>query len=296
MDNENIGLVIEGGGLRGVYTSGVIRFFLDKGVMFPYVVGVSMGACNGANYISRQPERNRIVNIDFVNDPRYISYKRLLLKGELFGMDFIFNTIPFSLVPFDQNTYLENEAKFVIGVTDCETGDPVYYEKSALEDDCMDIFRATCSLPFLAKQVHYKGRIFMDGGVTDPIPIQKSIDDGNSRNVLILTRPKGYRKKPSHLHLLARLWYPKFKGLQRAIAARHKRYNETMDMVDELERSGQTISIRPTRTIEAGRVERNKEKLLTAYEQGYEDASSSYERIRAFFNPQHIGKTKGVSP
>jgi predicted patatin/cPLA2 family phospholipase len=118
--------------------------------------------------------------------------------------------------------------------------------------------------------------------VIDPIPIQKSIEDGNSRNVLILTRPKGYRKKPSHLHLLARLWYPKFKGLQRALAGRHRRYNETMDMVDELERSGQVISIRPFKTIEASRVERNKEKLYAAYNQGYADASSCNERIRAF--------------
>jgi predicted patatin/cPLA2 family phospholipase len=288
MDNENIGLVLEGGGLRGVYTSGVIRFFMDKRIEFPYVVGVSMGVCNGANYVSRQPERNRIVNIDFVNDPRYISYRRLLLKGELFGMEFIFNTIPFSLVPFDQKAFLGNEAKFVIGVTDCETGDAVYFEKSELGNDAMDIFRATCSLPFLEKPVHYKGRIFMDGGVSDPIPIQKSIDDGNSRNVLILTRPKGYRKKPSYLYLLARLWYPKFKGLQRVLAVRHKRYNETMDMVDELERSGQAISIRPARTIGAGRVERNKKKLLTAYDQGYEDASSCYEKIKVFFNSQEI--------
>ncbi len=282
MDYEKIGLVLEGGGLRGVYTSGVIRFFMDKGIIFPYVVGVSMGVCNGANYISRQPERSRIVNIDFVNDPRYISYRRLLLKGELFGMDFIFHTIPFSLVPFDQNTFLRNEAKFVIGVTDCETGDPVFYEKSELGDDAMDIFRATCSLPFLAKPVHYRGRVFMDGGVIDPVPIQKSIDDGNRRNVLILTRPKGYRKKPSHLHLLAQLWYPKFKGLHRALAVRHIKYNKTMDMVDKLEKSGQTISIRPTKTIEAARVERNKDKLHAAYDQGYEDASSCYERLRSF--------------
>ena len=161
MDNEKIGLVLEGGGLRGVYTSGVLRFFMDKGIIFPYVVGVSMGVCNGANYISKQPERNRVVNIDYVNDPRYLSYKRLLLKGELFGMDFIFNTLPFSLVPFDQDSFLNNEAKFVIGVTDCETGEAVYYERSELGDDSMELFKATCSLPFLARPVHYKGRIFM---------------------------------------------------------------------------------------------------------------------------------------
>ena len=282
MDCKNTGLVLEGGGLRGVYTSGVIRFFMDKGIRFPYVIGVSMGACNGANYISLQPERNRIVNIEFVNDPRYISFKRLFLKGELFGMDFIFNTIPFSLVPFDMNAFLKNEAKFVIGVTDCETGDPVYYEKSELKDDAMDIFRATCSLPFLAKPVHFRGRILMDGGLTDPIPLDRSMADGNKRNVLILTRPKEYRKRPSLLYLSARLRYPRLKGLHRALAARDKIYNGVMDRIDELEREGQAYVIRPARAIEAGRVERDKEKLIAAFNQGYDDASSGYEGLRAF--------------
>jgi len=282
MDDDQVGLVLEGGGLRGVYTSGVIRFFFDKGIVFPYVVGVSMGACNGANYISRQPERNRIVNIKFVNDSRYLSYRRLLLKGELFGMHFIFNTIPFSLVPFDRDSFHHNEAKFVIGVTDCETGDAVYYEKSELGDGAMKIFTATCSLPFLAKPVHYKGRIYMDGGLSDPVPIEKSMTDGNTKHVLILTRPKEYRKKPSHLYLLARLRYPRFRGLHKALAVRHKKYNETMDMVDELEKAGRAITIRPSKVIGAARVERNKEKLFAAYDQGYEDASLRYERLRSF--------------
>lgn len=292
MEVENIGLVLEGGGLRGVYTSGAIRFLMDKDIKFPYVIGVSMGACNGANYISRQAERNRIVNINFVNDPRYLSYKRLLFKGELFGMDFIFNTIPFSLVPFDQDTFLENEAKFVIGVTDLETGDAVYYEKNECKDDYMDIFKATCSLPFVARPVHYKKRILMDGGLADPVPLEKSIADGNNKNVLILTRPKGYRKRFSPLHLLlARLRYKKYRGLHKALSTRHKKYNETMDMIDRLEESGQVITVRPGKTIEAGRVERNKEKLFAAYNQGYEDTFSCYERLKPFLNTHARGVT-----
>lgn len=294
MDFENTGLVLEGGGLRGVYTSGVIRFLMDKSISFPYVIGVSMGACNGANYISRQPERNRIVNITFVNDARYLSYKRLLLEGELFGMDFIFNTIPFSLVPFDQESYIENKAKFVIVVTDIETGDAVYYEKNDLKYDYMKIFRATCSLPFVAKPVYYKKRILMDGGLADPVPIEKSIADGNRRNMLVLTRPKGYRKKFSPLHLLlARLRYKEFRGLHKALLTRHKRYNDAMDMIDELEESGQVFLIRPDEEIDAGRVERNKQKLYAAYDQGYDDASSSYEKLKSFFN-QHSGVVSTV--
>ncbi len=287
MVHESTGLVLEGGGLRGVYTSGVIRFFMDNCIRFPYVIGVSMGVCNGANYISDQPERNRIVNIDFVNDPRYISYKRLFLKGELFGMDFIFNTIPFSLVPFDHETFFNNKTKFVIGVTDCETGDTLYFEKGELRKGYMDIFKATCSLPFLAKPVHYKGMIFMDGGLTDPVPIVKSIEDANRKNVLILTRPKEYRKKPSYLHILAGLVYPKYTGLQKALANRHKRYNDTMDLIDRLEKSGQAFIIRPDGPIKAARVERNKEKLISAYNLGYEDASLNYDKLKSFLNTHY---------
>jgi predicted patatin/cPLA2 family phospholipase len=284
MGSENIGLVLEGGGLRGVYTSGVIRFFDDKGVTFPYVIGVSMGACNGANYVSRQPERNRIVNIEYVNDSRYISYRNLITKGELFGMDFIFNTIPFSLVPFDQETFFKNKIKFIIGVTDCETGEAVYFEKGEVGEDIMDIFRATCSLPFISRPIHFNGRVLMDGGLADSIPLEKSIEDGNKRNVLVLTRPKGYRKRPSLLNRLICLLYPQYKGLRSALINRHLKYNTTMDLVDRLEEKGDVFVIQPEAEIDAGRIERNKVKLHAAYELGYNDAASSYERLKNFLS------------
>ena len=123
MDLENSALILEGGGLRGIYTSGVLRFFMDRGIYFPYVIGVSMGACNAANYVSRQPERNRIVNTHYVNDARYLSHWRLLTKGELFGMDFIFDTIPNSLVPFDYETFMESDVRCITTVIDCKTGE-----------------------------------------------------------------------------------------------------------------------------------------------------------------------------
>jgi predicted patatin/cPLA2 family phospholipase len=286
MGSENIGLVLEGGGLRGVYTSGVIRFFYDKGVTFPYVIGVSMGACNGANYVSRQPERNRIVNIEYVNDSRYISYRNLITKGELFGMDFIFNTIPFSLVPFDQETFFKNKIKFIIGVTDCETGEAVYFEKGEVGEDIMDIFRATCSLPFISRPIHFNGRVLMDGGLADSIPLEKSIEDGNKRNVLVLTRPKGYRKRPSLLNRLICLLYPQYKGLRSALINRHLKYNTTMDLVDRLEEKGDVFVIQPEAEIDAGRIERNKVKLHAAYELGYNDAALGYERLKNFLSEE----------
>lgn len=270
------GLILEGGGLRGVYTSGVLRFFLDKRLYFPYVIAASMGACNAANYISRQPERNRIVNIRYVNDARYLSYLRAILKGELFGMHFIFNTIPNSLNPFDLRTFKENEAKFYITVTDCITGDPIYYEKNEVSDDIMTVLQASCSLPFVSKPVSYKNRVLMDGGIADSIPVRKSIDDGNIKNVVVLTRPSHYRKKQSYFGGVVKRWYPNYPGIYKGLVSRHIVYNETLDFINEKENNGELFIIQPKVDMSVGRVTRNKDKLYALYDLGYEDASNLF--------------------
>ena len=279
MDLKNSGLVLEGGGLRGVYTSGVLRLFMDKGLFFPYVIGVSMGACNAANYVSRQSERNRIVNIRYVKDSRYLSYLRLLRGGELFGMGFIFDTIPNSLVPFDYETFRESDVKVVTVVTDCSTGEALYLEKTELGDQYLSVLQASTCLPFIAKPVRFNGRILMDGGLSDSVPIRRSISDGNTRHVLILTRPKGYRKTASRIHRLARIRYPRLPGLSGALASRHTVYNESMDFIDGLERRGEAFVIRPGSDLPVGRIERSKDKLYATYDEGYQDADQSYEQL-----------------
>jgi predicted patatin/cPLA2 family phospholipase len=288
MDLERSALILEGGGLRGIYTSGVLRFFMDRDIFFPYVIGVSMGACNAANYVSCQPERNRIVNTRYVNDSRYLSYLRLLTKGELFGMDFIFDTIPNSLVPFDYKTFMESDAKCFTTVIDCKTGEALYYEKKEVGEDYLKVLRASTSLPFMAKPIHYKGRVLMDGGLADSIPIRKSLNDGNRKHVLVLTRPKGYRKKPSHFVRLARLRYPNYQGLCGAITTRHMRYNETLDLVDALEQRGEVFVIQPRRDLNVGRAERNKDRLYATYDQGYADAFKHYVALSAFLNAKTV--------
>lgn len=284
MDLKSSALVLEGGGLRGVYTSGVLRLFMDKGLFFPYVIGVSMGACNAANYVSRQPERNRIVNISYVNDSRYLSYLRLLAGGELFGMDFIFDTIPNSLVPFDYETFRGSDVKCVTVVTDCTTGEALYFEKDELGEDFLPVLQASACLPFVAKPVRYNGLVLMDGGLSDPVPIRKSISDGNTRHVLILTRPEGYRKKPSWTAGLTRIRYPRLPGLCEDLARRHTRYNETMDLVDRMERRGEAFVIRPRSELHVGRIERSKKKLYAAYDQGYQDAAQSCDELCRYLN------------
>jgi predicted patatin/cPLA2 family phospholipase len=276
---EKSGLVLEGGGLRGVYTSGVLRHFMDQNLYFPYVIGVSMGACNAANYVARQPERNRIVNIRYVNDSRYLSYRRLLLGGELFGMDFIFDTVPNQLVPFDYQTFARSPQEFIITATDCVSGQPVYYEKTQLGQDFLRVLRASASLPLISKPVEYGQRFLLDGGLSDSIPLKKCLADGNEKCVLVLTQARDYRKSPERLRHLTRWRYPQFKGLNQALATRHLRYNETIETINQLESQGRIFVIRPEQSLGIGRVERHPDKLHLAYDQGYADAQRSYPAL-----------------
>jgi predicted patatin/cPLA2 family phospholipase len=275
----NSGLVLEGGGMRGVYTAGVLEYFLEKQLFFPYIIGVSAGACNGASYVSRQTGRNRQVTIDYVKHRDYISYRNLFLKKELFGMDFIFNKIPTELVPFDFETFNSAAEKFLVGTTDCLTGEPVYFEKNDITQDILKIIRASSTLPFMAPAIEHQGKILMDGGIADPIPIKKAQVDGVQKNVLILTKPKGYRKKKSSFSWLPQYVYKEFKGLNRALETRYKLYNETLDYIEELESQNKVYVIRPSRNLKVGRVERNPEKLTQLYDVGYEDAKKDYERL-----------------
>jgi predicted patatin/cPLA2 family phospholipase len=282
MSISKTGLVLEGGGLRGVYTSGVLRYFMEKNLYFPYVIGVSMGACNAANYMSKQPERNRTVNISFVNDRRYLSYLRLFTGGELFGMDFIFDTIPNKLVPYDYDTFYKNKSKCVTVVTDCVKGIPLYYEKAELGEDYLKVLRASSSLPFVSKPVTYKGRVLMDGGMTDSIPVRRSIEDGYKKNVIILTQPKEYRKSPEKMASMVGLFYPRYKGLKKALLNRHNDYNQTIEYIDELEAKNKVFVIRPDTKLEAGRVERDKKVLYAIYDRGYDDAKARYGALSKF--------------
>ncbi|MGE4292786.1 MAG: patatin family protein [Desulfovibrio sp.] len=277
MDSETI-LILEGGGLRGVYTTGVLRLFMDQKLFIPNVFGVSMGACNAANYISRQIERNEIVNVEFVNDPRYLSYARLFLGGDLFGMRFIFDEVPNRLVPFDYDTFLQNPARFWTVTTDCATGRPVYHEKSGWDrTDTMRLLQAACSLPVLARPVPWDGldgheRLLMDGGIADPVPLHKCRELGHTRFVLVLTQPRGYRKRPTRGLWAVRLRHPRLTGLHKALAVRHERYNALMDEIDALEARGEIFVIRPSSGLGVGRVERNKEILRAVIRRGHADA------------------------
>jgi predicted patatin/cPLA2 family phospholipase len=276
---EDAALILEGGGLRGTFSSGVLRRFVDDKLYFAYVIGVSMGACNAANYISLQPERNRIVNTRYVRDKRYISYRRLLSGGDLFGMDFIFREIPSNLIPFDLETFLANPMKCVTVVSDCVSGEALYYSKNELGPDYLTVLKASSSLPFIAKAVEYKGRMLMDGGLADSIPVRRAAADGWKKRVVILTRPAGYRKKPSRLPGIFLRAYRKFPGLLRNLETRYRHYNETADYIEDLESRKEIFVIRPETGFLAGRVERDVAKIYLTYDQGYAAACACFDQL-----------------
>ncbi|MBM7647875.1 putative patatin/cPLA2 family phospholipase [Bacillus ectoiniformans] len=273
------GLVLEGGGMRGIYTAGVLDFFLEKKLEFPYVIGVSAGACNAASYLSKQWGRNKQVNIGFVKDRKYMSYRNLILKGEFFGMDYLFDIIPNQIVPFDYDAFKQNEAEFVVGTTDCHTGEPVYFSRKDYQENLLTPIRASSSLPFMAPIVTYKERHLLDGGMSDPIPVKKAERDGYEKNVIILTRNHGYRKTSSRFHFLARKKYARYPGILKVLENQWKVYNETMDYVEKLEEENRAFVIRPTEQLKVSRIERNQKRLSTLYEQGYQDAKQSYSAI-----------------
>jgi len=281
---NQVGLVLEGGGMRGVYTAGVLEYFLENQLFFPYVIGVSAGACNAASYLSKQKGRNKTVTIEYAADPRYISWRNYFRNRQFFGMDFIFDEIPNKHVPYHYDVFYNSPSEFVVGTTDCKTGDPVYYKKQDYQNDLLTVLRASSSLPFIAPEITYKDKILLDGGISDPIPIKKAQRDGFVKNIVILTRNKGYEKKPSKFHFLVNRKYPEYKGLQAALRNRYRIYNETVSYLEQEEKNGNVLILRPNEPLKVGRMERNPQRLAELYHQGYEDAKDAMKQIENYIN------------
>ena len=284
MKNDKIGLILEGGGMRGAYTSGVLDAFMDENIKFPYVLGVSAGANNGANFVAEQRERNKKVFVDYVGHKDYSGFKHLIQDNSYFNMEFLFDTLPNDLVPFDYETFLNSSTTFKVCVTDCETGHPVYFEKSQSNGDgktfMSSVLRASSSLPLISQPVEIKGKLYFDGGITDSIPLDKSIEDGNKFNVVILTRNEGYHKEPQILGLYARHYLKKYPRVLHAIETRHIKYNITLEKVKDLEEEGFVYAFRPIEEIVVDRLEKNIDKLNALYEQGYREAMGQMDDFK----------------
>lgn len=273
------GLVLEGGGMRGVYTAGALDCLLDAKIEFPYIAAVSAGACNATAYISKQRGRNVRVQTKYIREPRYLGLSSLLKNGSMFNYDFIIDEIGTKLEPLDLEAFLASGIRFLTGATDVATGKPVYFEKEVYRDSFLAL-RASCSIPFFSKIVSYDGRLLLDGGTADPIPIGRSIGDGNDRNVVIFTRHIGYRKKPEYSKGVCRLFYRKYPALVRVLETRHELYNRQVELCERLEREGRAVIVRPREPLPVGRYERDPKRLLAVYRLGYEDTRRLLAPIR----------------
>jgi predicted patatin/cPLA2 family phospholipase len=286
VENLRIGLVLEGGGMRGVYTAGVLEYFLEEGIRFPHVVGVSAGACSATNYLSEQRGRNRTVTIGYVNHPHYLSVSNWFRERSLFGMNFLFNELPNRLVPFDYEAFFRNPAAFWVVTTDAMTGEPCYREKNEAGPDIgfMDYVRASSSLPYVSPPVHKDGRILFDGGVSDPIPVGKSERDGNEFHVIVLTREAGYRKTQGrNMRWLARRIYPEYGGLHKAMERRWRVYNESLERAERLEKEGRAVILRPPAGTGVDRMTKDERRLSALYELGYRHAKARADVWRRLF-------------
>ena len=271
MNTDNTALVLEGGGLRGVFTCGVLDCFMDHGVRFPFTVGVSAGACNGLSYMSGQRGRAKKSNIDLMEEHHYVGFKYLLTQGCIMDFKLLFEDFPEKIIPYDYEAYFSNPDRFVMVTTNCITGKAEYFEEKKSSERVMDIVRASSSLPFVSPITYVDGIPMLDGGIVDSIPVEYAINQGYAKLVVILTRNKGYRKKESRMPL-AKVTYKKYPNLRKALQERNATYNRTMDLIERLESEGKITVIRPLKPVEVGRMEKDTSKLRALYQEGYDVA------------------------
>ena len=265
---RNTGLVLEGGGMRGVFTSGVLDAFMKHGVYFRHVVAVSAGACNGMSYISRQPRRARLSNIDFLTQYGYIGWRHLLRQGCIFDQELLYDKFPNEYIPFDFDSFFQRSATFEMVTTNCLTGQAEYLTESNDRQRSLDIVRASSSLPYVSKIVMVDGIPMLDGGIVDSIPVMRAIETGHPQNVVILTRNKGYRSKERD-RKIPPFVYKKYPRLRVALSRRVAAYNRQLDLVERLEELGKVVCIRPQRPMEVGRMEKDIGRLERLYQEGF---------------------------
>lgn len=279
-------LILEGGAARGIFTSGALDYLMDEDYYIPNIIGVSMGACNGTGYLSRQKERTKNCIIPREDGENYLGLKSAIKNRSLFDMDLIFDKYPREIFPFDYDTYFASPLHLEMVATNCLTGQAEYLSEDRDPERLMQITRASCSMPMVCPVVMLDGQPYVDGGVADSIPILRSIQTGHKKNVLILTRQKGYRKKNIQksrpLYLAALKEYPK---LYRMMMRRADIYNKTLSYIEKWEEEGKVFVIRPSvKTV--SRTETDRETLTAFYQHGYDTMKSRFEELKAFLGEE----------
>lgn len=281
---SEIGLVLEGGGMRGVYTAGVLDCFYDYSLDFAHITGTSAGACNAVSYISKQRGRNFKIQSTYCTDKRYIDIFGLIKRGSIFGMDFLFDDIPNRLEPFDYDTFKNSETTMTCVTTDCTTGKAYYHDVADMKSSDSEYVKASSSIPLLSKIVEIDGLFLSDGGTADSIPIEYNLKRGIRKNIIVLTRENGYVKEPSKSYKAAKFLCRKYPKLAEAMKNRHIYYNKSVTLVNDLEKMGKAIVIAPKKSLDISRFEHSTENLKRIYDLGYNDAKERMAEILKFFN------------
>lgn len=277
------GLVLEGGGMKGVYTAGVLDFFLDKGIEFWRIYGVSAGACHMCSYMSKQRGRALAVNVDYLGDKNYCSVYSLLKTGDMFNADMCYRQIPEELNPFDHDAFERYLGKGYAVVTNIETGRAEYLRLRDMHKDIIAV-QASASLPLVSRNVEIGGKLYLDGAMGDSIPLQKSIIDGNRKNVIIMTKEEGYVREPVAPAQLAliRAKYFKYPKVYELMRERHINYNRQLSYIARQQENGLAFVIRPRKKSDVGRIEKDPRKLKKLYTEGYNDAAACFEELLAY--------------
>lgn len=278
---KNSALILEGGGMRGIFTSGVLDAFLEKDIHLPYVIGVSMGAYTGASYITNQKCRNKEVLIDCISSDDFFDIKRVFTNESILHSDFVFIMMNKFKNPFDYCAFNRSTKRFLSVATNVETGRPHYFEKDKI--NCFEkTLKASCAYPGLTDFVKINDISYIDGGVSDPIPYKKALLDGNKKLLIVLTHPKGYvEKSPWYLNASS-VVYKEYPNLVEILKKRHEKYNKTLKELERLEEKGVAYIIRPDTDISI--LTRDFEKLNKSYSEGYEKVIKQTEEIQLFLN------------
>ncbi len=278
-------LVLEGGAKRGIYTAGVLDVLLESEILTDGVFGVSAGAIHGCSYASMQHGRSIRYTAKYNNDYRFMSWRSFFKSGSVVDTQFSYHELPEKLDPYDNDTFQKQGVEFYAVASDLKTGKPEYLKCTDMFAD-IDCLRASASMPFVAKIVKTRNKHLLDGGITDSIPIQKALDMGFDKNIVVLTRPLGYRKKPMPwlAKCLAKCIYKKYPKFIQAMFDRYQMYNNQVDLVADLQKQGKIIVIRPSRFIDISRMETNLDTIKQMYQLGREDAQQMLPQIKAFLN------------
>ncbi len=278
------GLVLEGGAMRGLFSAGVIDILMENNLLPDGVIGVSAGAAFGCNMKSKQPGRVIRYNKKLAHDWRYASFRSLLTTGDYFGGEYAYHYMPRHLDYFDVETFNNNPMEFWAVCTNVGTGKAVYKRLMEVDNNCLEYIRASASMPIAARIVTVEGKKLLDGGIADSIPLRFFQEQGYDRNLVVLTQPANYVKKPNKLMPLMRLWLRRHPRIIRALEQRHIMYNDQLEYVRQEEKKPNTLVLRPETALTIGHLSHNPDDMQATYEHGRKVATKHLEEIKAFFS------------